>query len=94
MQGPRIVTSDSVSPTGRPSPIGKDLLYGRTGGEVTADAVRAAVKHPLPISPCRVWFALFILCKVEPSKDVYMARCGEHFRRADPDWQTVLTMQR
>ena len=64
------------------------------GGEVVDGAAHAVVKHPLPISPSRPRFALFRLCKVEPSKDVYMARCGEHFRRADPDWQTVLTMQR
>ena len=33
-------------------------------GEVTADAACAVGKHPLPISPCRDWFALFALCQL------------------------------
>ena len=50
----------------RRSLVEKDLLYDRTGGEVTANAAPAVVKHPLPISPSRDSFALYSLCQVDP----------------------------
>ena len=43
--------------------LGKTCLMAVQGGEVTAGAGRAAGKHPLLISPSRVWFALYSLCR-------------------------------
>ena len=55
---------ESVRQTGAVRWLGKTSLMPVRGGEVTADAVCAVGKHPLPISPCRLWFALLILCQV------------------------------
>ena len=54
---------DSVRPGGAVRWLGKTNLMAVQGGEVTADVARALVKHPLPISPSRIRFALFRLCQ-------------------------------
>ena len=59
------MTSESVRPSSADRQLGKTNLMAYRVGEVTADAACAVGKHPLPISPCRDWFALFRLCKVD-----------------------------
>ena len=54
---------DSVSPRDARRRWGKTSLMPVQGGEVTADEARAVGKHPERISPCRISFALFRLCR-------------------------------
>ena len=54
---------DSVSPRDARRRLGKTFYMAVRGGEVTASTARAVGNHPLPISLCRFWFALFILCQ-------------------------------
>ena len=60
------VAPDSVRLGSAGRQLGKTYHMGVRGGEVTADAARIAGKHPLPISPCWEWFALFVLCQPGP----------------------------
>ena len=54
-----------VRPSSADRQLGKTCRLALQGGEVAPNAARAVAKHPLPISPCREWFALFGLCKVD-----------------------------
>ena len=57
------MTSDSVRPGGAPRHLGKTSLMPVQCGTEADTAARIVGKHALPISPCRVWFALFRLCQ-------------------------------
>ena len=56
---------DSVRPGAAARRLGKTFYMAIRGGTVMPDAARVIGEHPLPISPTRDWFALFILCKAE-----------------------------
>ena len=60
---------DSVSPRDAGRRLGKTSLMPVQGRAMTAEAARAVVKHPLPISPSRIRFALFGLCKVGDAQE-------------------------
>ena len=58
------MTPEFVRPDRTAHWLGKTYLWAVQGREVMDDAARAVAKHPLPIPPSRVWFALYVLCQV------------------------------
>ena len=52
---------------------------GRTGWEEVDVVARAVVKHPLPIPPCREWFALFGLCQLRRARGQMMSHAVRSF---------------
>ena len=60
---------------GRPGQhLGKTYMTAVQDRVVVNVAALAEVKHPLPISPCREWFALFILCRVGCTEEAEWGR--------------------
>ena len=54
---------ESVRPADAVQWLGKTRSLAVRGGEVAAEAARAVGKHPLPIPPSGIWFALEWLCQ-------------------------------
>ena len=63
--------AESVRPGGAARQLGKTCRLTVQDGEVRAEAAGAVVKHPLPISPSRVWFALDALCQPGRAGDLF-----------------------
>ena len=57
------MASGFVRPAGAVRWLGKTCRTAAQGGGVMLAGTCAVGKHPLPISPSREWFALFMLCK-------------------------------
>ena len=53
-----------VSPRDAHRQLGKTFYMAEQDGGALSAVFRTVVKHPLPISPSREWFALFTLCRV------------------------------
>ena len=54
---------DSVRQASAGRQLGKTCRMSVQDGGALSAVFRTVVKHPLPISPCREWFALFGLCQ-------------------------------